>query len=77
MQEAQAFAVKIKRTMEARAATSDVSTPKMAVDALKQGAEGDDRLRAVGKLSRIADDKARRFPRAEARRIVWRCTTAP
>ena len=47
--EASAFAGRLKRAIEARASSSDLSTPSQAVEALRTAAPGsDDAVRAVG-----------------------------
>ena len=57
--EAKAFAARIKRALEARAATGDLSTPTHAVATLNAATDPRDRVGAVGKLSRIAEDESR------------------
>ena len=58
--EAQALAGKLKRSIEARASTSDLSTPTLAVETLrKPSVTTDEQVQAVGKLSRIAEDESR------------------
>ena len=58
--EAATLAGKLKRAMEKRAASSDLSTPIQAVEALRAAArDSDDAVQAVGKLSRIAEDGSR------------------
>ena len=58
--EAQAMAVKLKRGMEMKAQLGDLSTPTLAVEKLLNPKSSDqDRLQAVGKLSRCAEDKSR------------------
>jgi len=57
--EAQALAAKLKRAIEMRAATGDLSTPSLAVESLHTATSVDERVLAVGKLSRIAEDTSR------------------
>ena len=58
--EAQAYAVKLKRAMEMRAQLGDLSTPTLAVEKLlNPKATDEDKVQAVGKLSRCAEDKSR------------------
>ena len=58
--EAQAFAGKLKRSIEERAVASDLSTPSQAVETLRQCAAGsEEQVQAVGKLSKIAEDGSR------------------
>lgn len=58
--EAQAYAVKLKRAMEMKAQLGDLSTPTLAVEKLLNPKSSDeDKLQAVGKLSRCAEDKTR------------------
>ena len=57
--EAQQFAARLKQAIEMRNATADLSTPSLAVETLRGAAAGLERVQAVGKLSKIADDKER------------------
>jgi tetratricopeptide (TPR) repeat protein len=58
--EAQTLAGKLKRSIEARAGASDLSTPTEAVETLRTCAAGSDKqVQAAGKLSKIAEDSSR------------------
>jgi len=59
--EAAALAARLKRALEGLGAHSDLSTPSLAVDVLREGAAAtaDERVRAAAKLSRIAEEKTR------------------
>ena len=57
---AQAYAIKLKQAMEMRAALGDLSTPSLAVEKLLDPkATEAERVQALGKLTRIAEDKDR------------------
>ena len=57
--EAAVYAGRLRRAIEARAATGDLSTPTLAVAALSSARDQTERVNAVGKLSRIAEDASR------------------